>query len=77
MNDIKELDVVTLVRSATAEVVGESRSVQVPENTRGTVVLVYKQNGNVIAFEVEFFMSEKEYALATVPSDQVNLVLVS
>ena len=77
MNEIKELDVVTLVRSASAEVVGESRNVQVSENTKGTVVLVHKQYGKVVAYEVEFFMNEKEYALATVPSDQVNLVFVS
>jgi hypothetical protein len=75
MTEIKELDVVSLARSASAQVVGESRSVQVPENTKGTVVLVHKENGKVVAFEVEFFLSEREYALATVPINQVSLVL--
>ena len=71
-NDFGEFDVVRLTKSVTANAVGQQKQINVPVGAIGTVVLVHRVASQAEAYEVEFHIGEREYALATVR--QVDLV---
>jgi hypothetical protein len=71
MATIAELDVVMTTTDITAQVVGESRSVTVPAGTVGTVVIVHTMGTPLASLEVEFFLGEFSYALASARVDQI------
>jgi len=65
----REIDVVKILTSVTAQVIGQGRDEVIPSGTCGTVVLVHPG-----AYEVEFELSAPEgWALATVPAGAVEL----
>jgi hypothetical protein len=65
-----EDDVVRINRRVTAEVIGERRTVSIPGETEGVVVLVY---GELQAYEVEFYVVDQNcYALATLAANLLD-----
>ena len=65
-----EDDVVRINRRVTAQVIGERRTVSIPGETEGVVVLVY---GEPQAYEVEFYIDDQNcYALATLAASVLD-----
>jgi hypothetical protein len=60
--------VVRTTRAVEAQDIGGTRSVLVPAGTCGTVVAVFAD-----AYEVEFQVAEGEWALSTIPAQDVLL----
>jgi hypothetical protein len=69
-----ENDVISLLDSVSAEVIGEDRSLVVPAGAIGSIVNVHKDASlRLLACEVEFYIEDQNcYALATV---EVNRML--
>lgn len=65
-----ESDVVRIKHPVTAEVIGQRRTVSVPGDTEGVVLLAY---GEPQAYEVEFYIVDQDcYALATVGASALD-----
>lgn len=72
MADFRENDVVEVEVAVVAEVVGETRRVTVPRETRGTVVMVMHKPSTEDICLVEFVVDNKTTALATVPIRNIS-----
>lgn len=67
-----ENDVIRLRESVAADVIGEGISIVIPVGTIGTVVLVHGDSKHPLAYEVEFYLQEKDcYALATIEANKI------
>lgn len=74
MNSFKEIDAVRIKRPIEAWVFGDpNRYIFFPEGSEGTVVFVYGDEANPIAYEVEFSINEPlGTALATLKANEVE-----
>jgi putative transposon-encoded protein len=74
MKKLFENNVVCIKKELKAKIIGEDTNIDIPKNTIGTIVLVYKNKLQVsIAYEIEFYISEKEaFALATVDANDLK-----
>lgn len=72
MTVYRENDVVQLPGAINATVIGERRSIVIPANTVGTVVLVHGDPMQPAAYEVEFYIKHQDcYALATIEAERI------
>jgi Domain of unknown function (DUF4926) len=73
MSTYKEIDVIRVRRSVEADVLGEHATFVVPSGSLGTVVLVHGPAAKPSAYEIEFYVAERDaFALATVDADSVT-----
>jgi len=75
MKIFKENDVIQINRTIEAQVIGEERSLPVVNGAIGTVLLIYGEANNPVAYEVEFFIKNQDcYVLATVEASLLSEV---
>jgi hypothetical protein len=73
MTAMKENDTFGLTKAVDATVVGEHESVVLAPGTVVTVVLVFGDPDEPVAYEVEAFLPESEkYALATIEASDLR-----
>ena len=73
MSTFKEIDVIRLRRSVEADLLGQPGRHLVPSGSVGTVVLVHGPAAEPSAYEIEFYIAERDaFALASVEADQVS-----
>ena len=72
---ISENDLVVPTRDVETQKIGEISTLRVRAGTAGTVVLVHSSLGLVAAFEVEFPLGAGQWALATIPSSDLQQCL--
>jgi hypothetical protein len=71
VNILNENDIVRILITVKANVIGENRTLFIPKNSVGTIVLVYEKS----AYEIEFFVPDQNvFALATISVEDVNIV---
>jgi hypothetical protein len=72
MKILKENDSLSLLKPVSGEVIGEHRKIVLPIGTIATVVLVYGDPNQPMAYEIEAHISEQDcYALATVEATDI------
>jgi hypothetical protein len=63
----KDGDKIVLTKSISADVIGEQRKLDLPAGTIASVVVVYGDPNQPVAYEVEAYVEEHDcYVLATV-----------